>query len=92
MTGEEALTLLAASDTFALAAAYEGMLLSFGLHQVDLGPCVDSVVVDKVLNMSDAREEFERTGHATVRLRIAKGRPAQRYLGRHLPGQEPAAE
>ncbi|MDX3075941.1 hypothetical protein [Streptomyces sp. MI02-7b] len=92
VTGEEVFTLLAASDTFALAAAYEGMLLSFGHHQVDLGPCVDSAVVDKVLNMSDARQEFERTGHATLRLRVARGRPAQRYLGRHLPGQEPTED
>ncbi|MEU5115902.1 hypothetical protein AB0G64_30870 [Streptomyces longwoodensis] len=82
---EEALELLTTSETFALAAAYEGMLLSFGEHQVDLGPCIETLVVDKVLNLRDAKRELADTGHATVRMRVAKSAPAQRYLGTQLP-------
>ncbi|WP_405553936.1 hypothetical protein [Streptomyces sp. NBC_01171] len=82
---EEAIELLTTSDTFALAAAYEGMLLSFGEHQVDLGPCIETLVVDKVLNLRDAKREFADSGRATVRMRVANSAPAQRYLGRQLP-------
>ncbi|MCX4991369.1 MULTISPECIES: hypothetical protein [unclassified Streptomyces] len=87
---EEAFELLTTSDTFALAATYEGMLLSFGEYQVDLGPCIETLVVDKVLNLRDAKREFVNTGHATVRMRVSKSAPAQRYLGTQLPGADSA--
>jgi hypothetical protein len=82
---EEALELLATSDRFALAATYEGMLLSFGEHQIDLGPCIETLVVDRVLNLREAKREFTDSGRATVRMRVAKSAPAQRYLGTQLP-------
>ncbi|QEU92993.1 hypothetical protein [Streptomyces kanamyceticus] len=82
---EETLELLAASEAFALAATYEGMLLSFGEHQIDLGPCVETLVVDEVLNLRDAQRDFAESGHATVRMRVAQSTPAQRYLGSQLP-------
>lgn len=84
---EEALELLAKNESFALASASQGMVLSFGEHHVDLGPCVEALAVDKVLNLHDARREFTESGHAIVRMRVNRSVPPQRYLGTQFPGK-----
>ncbi|GLX34350.1 hypothetical protein Sros01_04230 [Streptomyces roseochromogenus] len=69
----------------AFAAKYQAMVVTFGQHQIDLGPGIELMTIDKVLNMREARRALESDGHATVRLRIDRTQPAQRYLGTDLP-------
>jgi hypothetical protein len=82
---KDALDLLASHDKFRLAAAYQSMTFTLGDHEVELGPCVEVVTVDRVLNLPESRRELETTEHASVRMRVAKESPVRRYLGTQLP-------
>ncbi|MFE2561611.1 hypothetical protein ACFXGT_37510 [Streptomyces sp. NPDC059352] len=90
VTSNEALQELADSPTsmFRLVAGQESLLFALGGHEFDLGPCVETYTLDKVLNLRQAQRELSRTGQATVRLRVAQRFPATRYLGTEpLPDQ-----
>lgn len=80
---EEALRQLADSPSsmIRLTAEYESMLFVLGDNEIDLGPCVETFTLDKVLNFREAQREIRRTGQGTVRLRVAQHFPATRYLG-----------
>ncbi|CAM5321772.1 hypothetical protein SAVIM338S_00773 [Streptomyces avidinii] len=69
----------------AFAAKYQAMVVTFGEHQIDLGPGIELMTIDKVLNMREARQALADEGHATVRLKLDRTQPAQRYLGTDLP-------
>ena len=81
----EAFDHLAAAGRSRLAARYSQVIFDFSGNQIDLGPMVETVVVDGVLNLPEARREFDRDGQATVHMRVAEGIPMVRYLGSELP-------
>lgn len=83
VTGMESLNQLADvhGSMFRLTAGYESMLFTLGDQQIDLGPCVETYTMDKILNMKEARRDLAEHGHATVVMRLAEHIPAVRYLG-----------
>ncbi|MET9111739.1 hypothetical protein, partial [Streptomyces zhihengii] len=83
VTSGEALQELAGSQIslFQVVAGHESLLFTLGAHEIDLGPCIETYTLDKVLNLRQAERELSRTGQATVRLRVAQRFPATRYLG-----------
>ena len=87
MTSAEGLDRLAGirGQMFRLAAAYESMIFTLGDHQIDLGPCIETYTMDKILNMREARRTLAAQGHAKVVMRLAEHFPAVRYLGTELP-------
>ncbi|MFB6643759.1 hypothetical protein ACFCYF_41755 [Streptomyces chartreusis] len=87
MTSAEGLDRLAGirGQMFRLAAAYESMIFTLGDHQIDLGPCIETYTMDKILNMKEARRALAEQGHAKVVMRLAEHFPAVRYLGTELP-------
>ncbi|MFI5761573.1 hypothetical protein ACIA8F_11590 [Streptomyces sp. NPDC051563] len=72
----------------AFAAKYQAMVVTFGEHQIDLGPGIELMTIERVLNVREARQALASEGHATVRLKVDRTRPAQRYLGTDLPSPE----
>ncbi|MFE9782266.1 hypothetical protein ACFYPA_29480 [Streptomyces sp. NPDC005775] len=70
---------------FRVTAGYEGMLFTLGEHQIDLGPCTEIYIMDKILNMKEAQRDLAARGHATVVMRLAERFPAVRYLGPERP-------
>ncbi|ARE79435.1 hypothetical protein B6R96_36010 (plasmid) [Streptomyces sp. Sge12] len=89
VVSSDALDQVAAKDRFAFAAQFESMTLTIGEHQIDLGPATEVMTVEKILNLREARQELEATGRTSVRMRIDKTRPYQRYLGKQLPAVSP---
>ncbi|MCX4758737.1 hypothetical protein [Kitasatospora purpeofusca] len=81
----EAFDHLATTGPARLAVVHRQVVFDFSGNEVDLGPMVETVVVDRVLNLPEARRDFDRDGRATVRLRIAADVPLIRYLGSELP-------
>ncbi|TVZ76909.1 hypothetical protein [Streptomyces sp. BK340] len=70
---------------FRLAAAHESMTFTIGDHAFPLGPCIEVVTVDKILNLTEARQQMEQEGQAEIRMRIDRNHPPRRYLGTQLP-------
>ncbi|WP_254405967.1 hypothetical protein [Streptomyces sp. AC627_RSS907] len=66
---------------FRVTAGYQGLLVTLGEQQIDLGPCTEIYTMDKILNMKEARRDLAAHGHATVTMRVAKHFPPVRYLG-----------
>ncbi|EDX22846.1 conserved hypothetical protein [Streptomyces sp. Mg1] len=89
VVSSDALDQVAAKDGFAFAAQFESLTLTIGDHQIDLGPAIEVMTIDKILNLHEARRELEATGRTSVRMRIDKAHPYQRYLGKHLPAIDP---
>ncbi|MFD8916084.1 hypothetical protein [Streptomyces sp. NPDC059575] len=71
----------AGMDRFLLAAAHESMTFTIGRNSIPLGPCIEVVTVDKVLNLAEARRQMEREGRAEIRMRLDRDHPPRRYLG-----------
>ncbi|MGW4198848.1 hypothetical protein [Streptomyces sp. NPDC005004] len=75
----------AGMDHFLLAAAYESMIFTIGKNSIPLGPCIEVVTVDKVLNLAEARRQMEHEGQAEIRMRLDRNHPPRRYLGTDFP-------
>ncbi|MFD4611927.1 hypothetical protein ACFWOT_28410 [Streptomyces sp. NPDC058440] len=71
----------AGMDRFLLAAAYESMIFTIGKNSIPLGPCIEVVTVDKVLNLAEARRQMKNEGQAEIRMRLDRDHPPRRYLG-----------
>jgi hypothetical protein len=84
----EALKLMMAAGVngkIRFAARTESLVFTLGEHQINLGPCIEVVTVDRLVNISEARRSLAAHGNATVRMHIDKTIPALRYLGTELP-------
>ncbi|MFD0262754.1 hypothetical protein ACFVH7_31325 [Kitasatospora indigofera] len=69
------------SGPLRMAAVYEGIAYDFGGNRIDLGPMVEEIRVEHVLNLPQVLRQFEEEGEATVRLQLAQDDSVVRYLG-----------
>ncbi|MEU4729560.1 hypothetical protein [Streptomyces sp. NPDC023588] len=81
----EAFDYLAADGRYRLAARYDQAAHVFGDERIDLGPVVDLIYAERILNLPQALRQFDQTGQATVRLQMSKDIASVRYLGSELP-------
>ncbi|MFJ4031546.1 hypothetical protein [Streptomyces griseoluteus] len=65
----------AGMDHFLWVAAYESMIFTIGKNSIPLGPCIEVVTVDKVLNLAEARRQMEHEGQAEIRMRLDRNHP-----------------
>jgi hypothetical protein len=75
----------AANGKVRFAARTESLIFSLGDQHIDLGPCIEIVTVDRLVNGKEARTALREHGTATVHMHIDKTIPALRYLGTELP-------
>jgi hypothetical protein len=85
---EQALDLMTSagrSGKFRLASKTESFALTLGNNRIELGPCVQVLVMDKVLNMKEARRALAEDGHARVRMHVDQTSPEPQRRVRRLP-------
>lgn len=75
----------ASESRFRLAVAHESMTFTIGEHAIPLGPCIEVVTIDKILNLAEARRQMEHEGQAKIDMRLDRNHPPRRYLGTDLP-------
>ncbi|MEU1418613.1 hypothetical protein [Kitasatospora sp. NPDC005751] len=73
------------SGPLRMVAVYEGIAYDFGGNRIDLGPMVEEIRVERVLNLPQARRQFDEEGAAAVRLLLAQDDSVVRYLGSKPP-------
>ncbi|MEV7118247.1 hypothetical protein [Kitasatospora griseola] len=88
IVGREALAHFSGDFRHQLATVSERAVCEIGGNEIELGPMIQLVTIDRALNLAEASRRLEEEGEATLDLRVAEGTSVVRYLGDELPEPE----